>query len=50
MYVLYKDESILSILHKDEFNQAIQDIKDVKLDIIIKVYLQYLIYTNTDNR
>ena len=48
--MLYIDESIFSRLHKDEVDQAIQDIQYAKLNIMIEGNLQYLLGVNIDIR
>ena len=48
MYVLYKYDLILYGPHKDEVKKSIQDIKNAKLNITIKGYLQYFLGKNID--
>ena len=40
IYVLYTNNLILGLPHKDEVDQAVQDIQDADINITIKVDLQ----------
>ena len=50
MYVLYTDESILNKPNKDEAEQAIQNIEDVKLNIKSERDLQHFLVIIIDSR
>ena len=48
--MFYTDDSILPGPHKNEVDQAIQDVQDAKLNITIKVCLQNFLGVNIDSR